>query len=116
MRQEKAIVTATLALNGATIDYDQRGGDGPPLLLLPGGSGHAGVLDRLATHLAGHYRVVSMCSRVASAATPDSVASAATPDSVNEEQHPTVHAEDTRALIAKLFDEPPTVIAFSSGA
>jgi len=44
------------------------------------------------------------------------VASAARPDTINEEQHPTVHAEDTRALIEKLFDEPPTVFAFSAGA
>jgi pimeloyl-ACP methyl ester carboxylesterase len=101
------IPTATLTLNGTTIDYDQRGSNGPPLLLLPGGSGHAGVLDRLTAHLADHYRVVAMSSRVASAARAGTI---------NEEQHPRVHAEDTSALIAKLFDEPPTVFAFSAGA
>ncbi|MGX6607655.1 alpha/beta fold hydrolase [Micromonosporaceae bacterium Da 78-11] len=101
------IPTATLALNGTTIDYDQRGSSGPPLLLLPGGSGHAGVLDRLTTHLADHYRVVAMSSRVASAARADPI---------DEEQHPRVHAEDTRALIEKLFNEPPTVFGFSAGA
>ena len=44
------------------------------------------------------------------------VASAARPDAITEQQHPKIHAEDTRALIAKLFDEPPTVFAFSAGA
>ncbi|MEV6930753.1 alpha/beta hydrolase [Dactylosporangium sp. NPDC051485] len=75
-------------------------------MLLPGGSGHAGVLDRLVAHLAGYYRVVAMSSRVASAARPDTITG---------EQHPKVHAEDTLALIEKLFDEPPTVFGFSAG-
>ncbi|GAA0585070.1 alpha/beta hydrolase [Paractinoplanes ferrugineus] len=101
------IPTATLTLNGTAIDYDRRGSDGTPLLLLPGGSGHAGVLDRLIAHLAGHYRVVAMSSRVASAARAGTV---------DEDQHPRVHAEDTGALIATLFDEPPTVFGFSAGA
>jgi len=47
-----------------------------------------------------------MSSRVASAR----------PGTVEEEQRPEVHAGDTAALIEKLFDEPPTVFAFSSGA
>lgn len=76
-------------------------------MLIPGGAGHAGVLDPLAAHLAGRYRVVAMSSRVASATRADAI---------EEEQHPKVHAEDTLALIKKLFDEPPTVFAFSSGA
>ena len=107
LNRSDPIPTATLTLDGATIDYDQRGSDGPPLLLLPGGSGHAGVVDRLTAHLAGHYRVVAMSSRVASAARADTI---------DEQQHPKAHAEDTRALIEKLFDEPPTVFAFSAGA
>jgi pimeloyl-ACP methyl ester carboxylesterase len=44
------------------------------------------------------------------------VASAVRADTIEEEQRPEVHAEDTFALIEKLFDEPPTVFAFSSGA
>jgi pimeloyl-ACP methyl ester carboxylesterase len=43
-------------------------------------------------------------------------ASTAQADILEEEQHPKAHAEDTLALIEKLFDEPPTVFAFSSGA
>ncbi|WP_268871697.1 alpha/beta fold hydrolase [Actinoplanes utahensis] len=76
-------------------------------MLLPGGSGHAGVLDRLTAHLAGRYRVVAMSSRVASAARPGGITA---------DQHPRIHADDTRALITELFDEPPAVFAFSAGA
>ncbi|MGW4593290.1 hypothetical protein ACWEKJ_38735 [Amycolatopsis thermoflava] len=55
-----------ITLDGTPIDYHERG-DGPPLLLLPGGAGHAGVFDGLAAHLADHYRVVAMSSRLVSA-------------------------------------------------
>jgi pimeloyl-ACP methyl ester carboxylesterase len=105
-REERTISTATLDINGVRIDYEERG-DGPPLLLVPGGSGHAGVLQRLVTHLAAHHRVVAMSSRVASA--PRSAAAV-------QEQTPQTHAEDVLALIEKLFEEPPAVFAFSAGA
>jgi pimeloyl-ACP methyl ester carboxylesterase len=74
---------------------------------VPGGSGHAGVLERLVTHLAADHHVVAMSSRVASA--PHSSA-------VDEEQSPKAQAEDTLALIEKVFDRPPAVFAFSAGA
>ncbi|UQS27015.1 alpha/beta hydrolase [Amycolatopsis thermalba] len=91
-----------ITLDGTPIDYYERG-DGPPLLLLPGGSGHAGVLDALTAHLAAHYRVVAMSSRLVSAR----------PDG---DQHPKDYAEDVLGLIEALFDEPPVVFAFSAGA
>ncbi|MGI6876610.1 alpha/beta fold hydrolase [Amycolatopsis sp. 3B14] len=91
-----------ITLDGTPIDYHERG-DGPPLLLLPGGAGHAGVFDGLAAHLADHYRVVAMSSRLVSAG----------PDG---DQHPKVYAEDVLGLIEALFDEPPAVFAFSAGA
>ncbi|MGC5333358.1 alpha/beta fold hydrolase [Micromonospora sp. DT62] len=104
-RQEKAIRTATLTLDGTPIDYRDCG-NGPPLLLLPGGAGHAGVLDGLAAHLADHYRVVAMSSRLVSAP----------PGTEHGDQHPNIYAEDTLGLIDRLFDEPPTVFAFSASA
>ncbi|ROS42256.1 alpha/beta fold hydrolase [Amycolatopsis thermoflava] len=91
-----------ITLDGTPIDYHERG-DGPPLLLLPGGAGHAGVFDGLAAHLTDHYRVVAMSSRLVSAR----------PDG---DQHPKVYAEDVLGLIEALFDEPPAVFAFSAGA
>ncbi|KAA5832852.1 alpha/beta hydrolase [Saccharopolyspora hirsuta] len=97
--------TGTLTLDGVPIDYRDRG-DGPPLLLLPGGAGHAGVLDGLAAHLADRYRVVSASSRVVSA----------WPNTEHRDQHPEVFAGDVLGLVEALFDEPPIVFAFSSSA
>jgi pimeloyl-ACP methyl ester carboxylesterase len=92
--------------NDATVDYYRRG-EGPPLLFVPGGSGHGGVLERLAAELADAYDVVVMSSRVASGQTPGAVLG---------EQHPKVHAEDATAVIDALFTEAPIVVGFSSGA
>ncbi|GAA4023369.1 hypothetical protein GCM10022247_54630 [Allokutzneria multivorans] len=99
------IRTATLTFDGTPIDYREHG-DGPPLLLLPGGVGHAGVLDRLAAHLSGHHRVVSMSSRLVSAR----------PGTQHGDLSPKTYAEDAVSLIDTLFDEPPIVFAFSAGA
>jgi pimeloyl-ACP methyl ester carboxylesterase len=87
------------------VDYDRRG-DGPPLLLVPGGVGHGGMLDPLAVHLADRFDVVVMSSRVASAKQPETLG----------DQRPEDHAEDVLGLIDHLFEEPPIVFGFSSGA
>jgi pimeloyl-ACP methyl ester carboxylesterase len=87
------------------VDYDRRG-DGPPLLLVPGGVGHGGMLDPLAGHLADRFDVVTVSSRVASAKQPGALG----------DQRPGDHAEDVLGLIDQLFDAPPTVFGFSSGA
>jgi pimeloyl-ACP methyl ester carboxylesterase len=96
----------TITRENTTVDYNRRG-EGPPLLLVPGGSGHGGVLDRLAAELADAYDVVTMSSRVASTQQPGTVLG---------DQHPKVHAEDAVGLIDALFDEAPIVVGFSSGA
>jgi pimeloyl-ACP methyl ester carboxylesterase len=96
----------TIALADATVDYYRRG-DGPPLLFVPGGSGHGGVLERLSAELADAYDVAVMSSRVASEQAPDAVLG---------EQHPKVHAEDAAAVIDALFPEAPIVVGFSAGA
>ncbi|MGW5877933.1 alpha/beta fold hydrolase [Nocardiopsis terrae] len=88
------------------MDYDRRG-SGPPLLLIPGGVGHGGVFDQLASHLADHHDVVAMSSRVASKRQPDTVLG---------DQRPETHAGDALGLIEELFDEPPIVFGFSSGS
>ncbi|WP_267898792.1 alpha/beta fold hydrolase [Saccharopolyspora rhizosphaerae] len=75
-------------------------------MLLPGGSGHAGVLDGVVAHLADHHRVVALSSRLASAPG----------DAEHHDQRPADHAEDALGLIEALFDEPPTVFGFSAGA
>lgn len=87
------------------MNYDRRG-TGPALLLIPGGVGHGGMFDQLAAHLADRFDVVAMSSRVASGQRPDTIG----------DQRPRAHAEDAFGLIDALFDEPPIVFGFSSGA
>ncbi|MFI6575800.1 alpha/beta fold hydrolase [Nocardiopsis sp. NPDC050513] len=98
--------TDTLTLNDVAVNYDRRG-DGTPLLLIPGGVGHGGMFDPFASRLADRYDVVAMSSRVASRRQPDTVIG---------DQRPEDHAEDALGLIDALFDAPPVVFGFSSGA
>lgn len=104
-RQETTIRTATLTLDDVALDYRDQG-DGPPLLLLPGGTGQAAMLDGLAAHLAERHRVVALSSRVASAA----------PGTVRADQRPEAFARDALGAVEALFDEPPVVFGFSAGA
>lgn len=96
----------TIDIEGTTVEYDRRG-EGPPLLLVPGGSGHGGVLERLAAELSDAYEVVTMTTRVASVRRPGYALG---------DQHPKVHAEDAVAVIDAVFDTAPVVFGFSSGA
>jgi pimeloyl-ACP methyl ester carboxylesterase len=97
----------TLVLDNATVDYDLRG-EGPPLLLIPGGSGDAGLFGPLIARLTDQYTVIAMYSRLASHHGPD-------PASLGD-QHPAVHAEDAFRLLDRLTDEPAIVFGFSSGS
>ncbi|MGH8880368.1 MAG: alpha/beta fold hydrolase, partial [Stackebrandtia sp.] len=95
---------ADLPVPGATIQFELSG-QGPPLLLIPGGAGDAGVFGPMAADLAAHYTVVGMYSRLAS---PGSAAGG--------EQSPATHADDAVRLLDGLFDDPVRVFASSSGA
>lgn len=95
----------TITLADTTIDYDLRG-DGPPLLLIPGGAGDAGVFGPLASRLADRHTVIAMYSRLASRRD----------DAPFADQHPAVQAEDALHLLDKLTDGPVSVFGFSSGA
>jgi pimeloyl-ACP methyl ester carboxylesterase len=100
------VATTTLTVPDATIRYDRRGA-GPLLVLLPGGSGDAGVFGPLADRLAVDRTVVSVYSRVASH-DPELPPLG--------EQHPAVHADDVSRLLTHLGDESATVFGSSSGA
>ncbi|MEU3018891.1 alpha/beta hydrolase [Nocardiopsis sp. NPDC007018] len=76
------------------------------MLLVPGGAGHGGVLERFALRLADHHDVVTMTTRAASAQR----------GGTRGDQSPTAHAQDAIGLIDHLFDTPPIVFGFSSGA
>jgi pimeloyl-ACP methyl ester carboxylesterase len=96
----------TTTRENTTVEYHRRG-EGPPLLFIPGGSGHGGVLERVSAQLADAYDVVTMTGRLASPQEPGTVLG---------DQHPKVHAEDAVGLIDALFDEAPIVVGFSAGA
>lgn len=49
---------SVLEVEGAQLYYETRG-DGPPMLLIPGANGDAGVFESLADRLSAHYRVAT---------------------------------------------------------
>lgn len=96
----------TLTVPGATLYYELRG-DGPLLLLIPGGGGDAGVFDEMAEVLGRRFTVVALdprgCSRSVLAHGP-------------EDQQVAVQADDVARLLAHLSDEPAFVCGTSNGA
>ncbi|WP_274910937.1 alpha/beta fold hydrolase [Streptomyces sp. WZ-12] len=99
--------TGTLPVNGATLYYEVRG-QGPLLLLIPGGSGGTATFDAVADDLAAHYTVATYDPRGISHST------LRDPDA---EQHVAEHADDARRLLDLLSpDQPARIFASSSGA
>ncbi|MBH5333717.1 alpha/beta hydrolase [Streptomyces pactum] len=97
----------TLRVNGATLHYEVRG-QGPLLLLIPGGTGGAASLATVAADLADTYTVVSYDPRGMSRSVLDD------PEA---EQRVEEHAEDAFRLLDALSpDEPGRVFGASSGA
>ncbi|NKY87336.1 alpha/beta hydrolase [Nocardia veterana] len=96
----------TLPVPGATIYYEVRG-DGPLLLLIPGGGGDAGVFDELVQVLASSFTVTAFDPRGYSRSLLDNGP---------EDQHVAVQADDAARLLAHLTDEPAVVLGTSSGA
>ncbi|HEU5128573.1 MAG TPA: alpha/beta hydrolase [Glycomyces sp.] len=96
----------TITVGGVAVDYRRRGA-GPPLLLIPGGSGDGGVFGPFADRLAARFDVVSASSRIVSAHRRGREIG---------EQRPEAHAADALGLIDALFDRPPVVFGSSSGA
>lgn len=100
-------MTGTLPVPGATLRYEVRG-DGPLLLLIPGGSGDADVFDGVAPALADHFSVASYDPRGIGRSTLEGPAG---------DQHVEVHAADAGRLIDLLSpDEPAYVLGCGSGA
>lgn len=97
----------TLRVSGANIYYEVRG-NGPLLLLIPGGGGDAAVVDPIADLLAEHFTVACLDPRGYSHSTID--------DGAALEQRVEVQSDDVYRLIAHLTDEPAYVFGGSSGA
>ncbi|MGC7096298.1 alpha/beta fold hydrolase [Amycolatopsis lurida] len=97
----------TLRVNGATLHYDVHG-EGPLLLLIPGGSGGAASFDDLVGDLTSDYRVATYDPRGMSRSTLDD------PDA---EQSVAEHTDDAARLLDLLSPgEPARVFGSSSGA
>ncbi|MET9490873.1 alpha/beta hydrolase [Nocardia sp. NPDC006630] len=97
----------TLRVPGAHLYYEVRG-NGPLLLMIPGGGGDAAVVDPIADLLAEHFTVACLDPRGYSRSTLDG----AEP----RDQRVQVQSDDAYRLITHLTDEPAYVFGGSSGA
>ncbi|MEV7469609.1 alpha/beta hydrolase [Streptomyces kronopolitis] len=96
-----------LRVNGATLHYEVRG-QGPLLLLIPGGTGGAASFDGIADDLAAEYTVATYDPRGMSRSTLDD------PEA---EQRVAEHADDAFRILELLSPgEPARVFGASSGA
>ncbi|MET9801911.1 alpha/beta hydrolase [Streptomyces sp. NPDC006368] len=96
-----------LRVNGVTLHYEVRG-QGPLLLLIPGGTGGASSFDGIADDLAAEYTVATYDPRGVSRSTLDD------PDA---EQQVAEHADDAFRMLELLSPgEPARVFGASSGA
>ncbi|MFJ1697066.1 alpha/beta fold hydrolase [Streptomyces sp. NPDC088252] len=97
----------SLRVNGATLHYEVRG-QGPLLLLIPGGTGGASSYDGVADGLAAEYTVATYDPRGMSRSTLDD------PEA---EQRVAEHADDAFRMLELLsHGEPARVFGASSGA
>ncbi|WP_069766737.1 alpha/beta fold hydrolase [Streptomyces sp. LUP30] len=97
----------SLRVNGATLYYEVRG-QGPLLLLIPGGAGDTTSYDGIADDLAAEYTVATYDPRGMSRSTLHD------PEA---EQHVAEHADDAFRMLELLSpDEPARVFGSSSGA
>lgn len=103
-----AVRTGRLKVPGATLHHEVRG-QGPLLLLIPGGSADAGMMDALAAALADRWTVASYDPRGYSRSSLDGPM---------EDQRVATHSEDARRLIDLLSPDgaPAAVFGTSSSA
>ncbi|MEV6900552.1 alpha/beta hydrolase [Amycolatopsis sp. NPDC051372] len=100
------MITKTLRVPGAELTYDVDG-NGPVLLLVPGGPADATAFTGLRPHLTDHYTVVTFDPRGISRSP---IAGEPGSDLVGE------HADDVHRLLTELGGGPAHVFANSGGA
>jgi pimeloyl-ACP methyl ester carboxylesterase len=98
--------SATLKVPGAKIYYEVQG-DGPVLLMIPGGPADAGAFADLAPLMAERYKTVRYDPRGNSRSVLDGPP---------QDQDMDEHGDDAAALIAALGDQPAIVLGSSGGA
>ncbi|MEU2506524.1 alpha/beta hydrolase [Streptomyces sp. NPDC007863] len=100
-------VVGSLRVDGATLHYEVRG-QGPLLLLIPGGAGGAAAFDGVVDALAADYTVAAY--------DPRGIGSSVL-DDAEAEQRVSEHADDALRLLERLSPgEPARVFGASSGA
>lgn len=95
---------ATVDTDGVELYYETLG-EGPPLLLVPGGGGDAGASAQLATELARTHRVITYDRRGLARS-----GAGAVPVTMD------VHADDAAALLDAVAGGPAAVVGVSIGA
>ncbi|MEE1772338.1 alpha/beta hydrolase [Streptomyces sp. JV185] len=98
--------TGHLKVPGATLYYEVRG-EGPLLLMMPGGSADAGLYDRMAERLADGWRVAAFDPRGYSRSVLDGAPG---------DQRVAVHSEDAHRLIELLAPDGGPVSVFGSSS
>lgn len=98
-------IATTIKVPGATIYYEVRG-DGPTLLLIPGGPADADGFQTIAQALADRYTVVTCDPRGNSRSTFDGEP---------EDLRVDLHADDARRLLAAMGDDRAYVLGHSGG-
>ncbi|WP_026343313.1 alpha/beta fold hydrolase [Nocardia sp. BMG111209] len=96
-----------LRVPGAALYYEV-GGEGPVLLVIPGGGGDAGAADGIAAVLRRRFTVVTFDARGYSRSALDS--------GVPEDQFVAVQSDDAVRLLAHFGAEPAYVVGVSNGA
>lgn len=101
----KHLQTGNVEVTGASIYYEQRG-DGPTLLILPGGPQDAGVFTALATELSDRFTVIAIDPRCNSRSSCEDRTNDLSVDQ---------HADDAAAVIEALTDGGPAFVFGTSG-
>jgi pimeloyl-ACP methyl ester carboxylesterase len=92
----------TIEVNGAELYYEERG-SGPPLLLVHGTGGYAGLWSPVVAGLARSYRVIAYDRRGFARSSP-------APSTVLAD-----HARDAAELLGALDASPATIVGWSAG-
>ncbi|MFI8351921.1 alpha/beta fold hydrolase [Streptomyces cyaneofuscatus] len=106
MTDRTAVRTGLLTVDGATLHHEVRG-EGPLLVMMPGGSADAGIYDAIAADLADRWMVATFDPRGYSRSALDGPVA---------DQSPVTHADDIVRLIESLSPDGAPAALFGSSS
>ncbi|MFE9016244.1 alpha/beta fold hydrolase [Streptomyces cyaneofuscatus] len=106
MTDRTAVRTGLLTVDGATLHHEVRG-EGPLLVMMPGGSADAGIYDAIAADLADRWTVATFDPRGYSRSAPAGPVT---------DQSPATHADDIVRLIESLSPDGAPAALFGSSS